>query len=95
MKSLYRFWAETDQSIFFVESEEVAVADHFISSTLIHETYSRVKQLLNPNYSPESITFFPVNRSFILDVRKPKFAITVPRNGTARSLERMLVPLTE
>jgi hypothetical protein len=32
VKSLYRMWAETNQSIFFVESEEVAVADHFICS---------------------------------------------------------------
>ena len=32
VKSLYRMWAETDQSIFFVDHEEVAVADHFICS---------------------------------------------------------------
>jgi hypothetical protein len=32
VKSLYRMWAETNQSIFFVESEEVAVADHYIAS---------------------------------------------------------------
>jgi hypothetical protein len=32
VKSLYRFWAETNQSIFFVENEEVAVADHYIAS---------------------------------------------------------------
>ena len=32
VKSLYRFWAETNQSIFFVEQEEVAVGDHFIAS---------------------------------------------------------------
>ena len=29
VKSLYRMWAETNQSIFFVENEEVGVADHF------------------------------------------------------------------
>jgi hypothetical protein len=34
VKSLYRMWAETNQSIFFVESEEVAVADHFIASVV-------------------------------------------------------------
>ena len=34
VKSLYRMWAETNQSIFFVESEEVAVADHFITSVV-------------------------------------------------------------
>ena len=32
VKSLYRMWAETNQSIFFIETEEVAVADHFIAS---------------------------------------------------------------
>ena len=32
VKSLYRMWAETNQSIFFVEHEEVAVADHYIAS---------------------------------------------------------------
>jgi hypothetical protein len=32
VKSLYRMWAETNQSIFFVESEEVAVADHFVAT---------------------------------------------------------------
>lgn len=32
VKSLYRMWAETNQSIFFPEHEEVAVADHFIAS---------------------------------------------------------------
>jgi hypothetical protein len=32
VKGLYRMWAETNQSIFFIEHEEVAVADHFIAS---------------------------------------------------------------
>jgi hypothetical protein len=32
VKALYRLWAETNQSIFFVEHEEIAVADHFIAS---------------------------------------------------------------
>jgi hypothetical protein len=32
VKSLYRFWAETNQSIFFVENEEIAVSDHNIFS---------------------------------------------------------------
>jgi hypothetical protein len=35
VKSLYRMWAETNQSIFFIESEEIAVADHFIASVAI------------------------------------------------------------
>jgi hypothetical protein len=32
VKSLYRMWAETNQSIFYMETEEIAVADHFIAS---------------------------------------------------------------
>jgi hypothetical protein len=32
VKRLYRMWAETNQSIFFLQNEEVAVADHFIGS---------------------------------------------------------------
>lgn len=32
IKGLYRMWAETNQCIFYVEHEEVAVADHFIAS---------------------------------------------------------------
>ena len=34
VKSLYRMWAETNQSIFFIEDEQVAVADNFIASTV-------------------------------------------------------------
>ena len=33
--NLYRLWSETNQSIFYVESEQVAVADNFIASTSI------------------------------------------------------------
>jgi hypothetical protein len=40
VKSLYRMWAETNQSIFFVEHEEVAVADHFVAS--VATTYQQV-----------------------------------------------------
>jgi len=32
VKGLYRMWSETNQSIFFVEDEQVAVADNFIAS---------------------------------------------------------------
>jgi hypothetical protein len=34
VKNLYRIWAETNQSIFYVESEQVAVADNFIASVV-------------------------------------------------------------
>jgi len=32
VKSLYRMWAETNQSIFYIENEQIAVADNFIAS---------------------------------------------------------------
>ena len=32
VKSLYRVWAETNQSVFYVDTEQVAVADNFIAS---------------------------------------------------------------
>jgi len=32
IKSLYRMWTRTNQCIFFVEREEIAVADHYIAS---------------------------------------------------------------
>jgi hypothetical protein len=32
VQGLYGMWASTHQSIFYVESEEIAVADHFIAS---------------------------------------------------------------
>jgi hypothetical protein len=35
VKSLYRMWADTDQSIFYIETEEVAVADHFVASVVV------------------------------------------------------------
>ena len=35
IKSLYRMWSETNQSIFFIENEEIAVADHYIASVTI------------------------------------------------------------
>jgi hypothetical protein len=34
VKNLYRMWAETNQSIFYIENEQVAVADNFIASTV-------------------------------------------------------------
>ena len=38
VKSLYHMWAETNQSIFFAENEQGAVADNFVASTLkVHQ----------------------------------------------------------
>lgn len=46
VKSLYRMWAETNQSIFYVENEQVAVADNFIASTSIFHQQVWGKSLL-------------------------------------------------
>jgi hypothetical protein len=35
VRSLYRLWTQTNQTAFYAESEEVAVADHFICSTVV------------------------------------------------------------
>lgn len=35
VKSLYRMWAKTNQSVFYTESEEVAVADNFVASVAV------------------------------------------------------------
>lgn len=35
VKSLYRMWAKTNQSIFYTESEEIAVADNFVASVAV------------------------------------------------------------
>jgi hypothetical protein len=38
VKGLYHMWAETNQSIFYAENEQVAVADNFVASmTTIHQ----------------------------------------------------------
>jgi hypothetical protein len=35
IKDLYRVWAATNQSVFYVESEEIAVSDHCVSSMAV------------------------------------------------------------
>jgi hypothetical protein len=32
IKGLYRLWSETNQTIFYIESEEISVSDHYITS---------------------------------------------------------------
>jgi len=41
VKALYRFWAETNQSIFYVEDEEIAVSNHCVFSIgIMHQQVS-------------------------------------------------------
>jgi len=35
IKSLYRMWAATNQAVFYVESEQLAVADNFVASVTV------------------------------------------------------------
>jgi len=35
VRSLYKFWADTNQCIFYGENEQVAVADNFVASTVM------------------------------------------------------------
>ncbi len=35
VRNLYRFWAETNQCIFYGENEQVAVSDNFVASTVL------------------------------------------------------------
>src|ERR1700730_17781589 len=35
VRNLYRFWADTNQCIFYGENEQVAVADNFVASTVM------------------------------------------------------------
>ena len=48
VKSLYRMWAETNQSIFYTENEQVAVADNFIASvTTVYQQVSGKALMMN------------------------------------------------
>jgi len=48
VKSLYRMWAETNQSIFYTENEQVAVADNFIASvTTVYQQVSGKSLMVN------------------------------------------------
>jgi len=50
VKSLYKMWAETNQSIFLVEHEEVAVADHFVASVVTGYQQVSGKKLKQGNF---------------------------------------------
>ncbi len=45
IKSLYRMWAETNQSIFYIEDKQVAVADNFIASTVHYAVVGSIAHL--------------------------------------------------
>lgn len=48
VKSLYRMWAETNQSIFYAVNEQVAVADNYIASvTTVHQQVAGTSLVAN------------------------------------------------
>jgi hypothetical protein len=67
IKDLYRVWAATNESIFYTESEFVAVTDHYVSSMAVgyHQVTGR-SLLQNKVLSclPAFIARFLLNRSF-------------------------------
>ncbi|HLH87515.1 MAG TPA: hypothetical protein VKX28_03575 [Xanthobacteraceae bacterium] len=55
VKSLYRTWADTNQSIFYAENEQVAVADNFVASiAIIHQQVSGKSLMFN-----KAISYLP------------------------------------
>ena len=55
VKGLYRTWAGTNQSIFYAENEQIAVADNFIASTgIFHQQVSGQSLMLN-----KAISYLP------------------------------------
>jgi hypothetical protein len=66
VKSLYRMWAATNQSVFYTEDEEVAVADNFVTSvaTAYHQVSGRSHRLnWMLAYLPTSVARRVVRRS--------------------------------
>lgn len=71
VKSLYRMWAETNQSIFYVENEQLAVADNYIASvTTVHQQVSGTSLVANkvlshlPGFLSEPFLTRPCRQEF-------------------------------
>jgi hypothetical protein len=66
VKSLYRMWAETNQSIFYTENEQVAVADNYIASvTTVYQQVSGKALTMNSvlSYLPGFISVAVIKRA--------------------------------
>jgi hypothetical protein len=66
VKSLYRMWAETNQSIFYTENEQVAVADNYIASvTTVYQQVSGKALTMNTmlSYLPGFISEAVIKRA--------------------------------
>jgi len=67
IKDLYRVWAATNQSVFYIESEEVAVSDHCISSMAVGYHQVTGRSLLENrvlSYLPAFISEFLLDLTF-------------------------------
>jgi hypothetical protein len=67
IKDLYRVWAATNQSVFYIESEEVAVSDHCISSMAVGYHQVTGRSLLENrvlSYLPAFISEFLLDLAF-------------------------------
>jgi hypothetical protein len=67
IKDMYRVWAATNQSVFYMESEEVAVSDHCVSSIAVGYHQVTGKSLLQNkilSYLPAFIARFLLDRAF-------------------------------
>ena len=67
IKDLYRVWAATNQSAFYIESEEVAVSDHCINSVAVgYHQVTRRSLLENKilSYLPVFVSRFLLDRAF-------------------------------
>jgi hypothetical protein len=77
VKSLYRMWADTNQAIFYVESEQVEVADNYIASTSIyHQQVSGGSLMFNKamSYLPGFLSERIVKRVLEAKAVKPRSA---------------------
>jgi hypothetical protein len=67
IKDMYRVWAVTHQSVFYIEKEEVAVSDHCVSSMAVGYHQVTGQSLLENkilSYLPAFITRFLLDRAF-------------------------------
>lgn len=67
IKDLYRVWAETNQSVYYTESESVTVSDHFVTSMVVGYHQMSGRSLIENkilSYLPAVIARFLLNQSF-------------------------------
>jgi hypothetical protein len=74
VKSLYRMWSNTNQTIFYAENEQVAVANNFVASTtMVFQQISGKSLMLNKalSYLPGFLSMAIVRRVLAMKNIKP------------------------